>query len=624
MQVVSLQKAIDMAGELKAAGKVADAENLCRHVVAQLPQSDAALRTLAEMVFLQGRVSEAIGLMRRAIEINPQYSSYYNNLGLLLAATGQFDEAIGNFEKALTLVADTPEVHANLGNAYLAKAMPKRAIEAFRTALSLKPDYFTAALNMAGALVHEGFLDEATEMCRRALELRPDHDPANRLIGRIYRESGRLDEAIAWFEKCITSNPDSKAWGDLLFTQLFHPAYDRRRLFEEADKWNRIHGVPLRSQIRRHENERSRDRRLRVGYFSCDLGDHPLGRFLVPLLANHDHSRFEIFCYCDFERPDEVARRIRAGVDAWRNSHDFSDQQVAEMVRNDRIDILIDLSMQTNGNRMLMLARKPAPVQLSYLAYCGTTGSDAIDYRLTDRFLDLPEWGDEYSSEKPIRLPNCFWCYAAPAQVASVAPLPARQNGHVTFGCLNDFAKVTPEAIRAWCALLRDVPESRLVLHCKQGSHRQSIFDLLARQNVHPERLDLVSFMPIEKYFEQYNQIDIGLDSFPYAGGTTTCDAMWMGVPVVSLAGETGVARGGLSILANIGLPELVASSIKQYLQIATNLASDLPRLEQMRYSMRQRMRSSPLMNPSQFARDVESAYRETWRSWCDRSLGAG
>jgi predicted O-linked N-acetylglucosamine transferase (SPINDLY family) len=623
MQVVSLQQAIDMATELKAAGRIAEAESLCRHILGQLPQSDAAMRTLAEMVFLQGRVAEAIGLMRQAIAINPKFSSYYNNLGMLLAADGQFDQAIEQFEKALSLYADTPEVHANLGNAFLAKAMPKRAISAFRAALSMRPNYFTAAHNLAGALVHQGYLDEAMELARRAAELRPDNDSAVRLIGRIYRESGRLDEAIAWFEKCVAADPNSKASGDLLFTQLFHPAYGRRRLFEEADKWNRTYGIPLRSLIRPHENDRSPARRLRIGYYSCDLGDHPLGRFAVPLLANHDHGRFEVFCYCDFERPDAVAGAVRASVDVWRDTHRFNDQQVADLLRNDRIDILIDLSMQTNGNRMLMLARKPAPVQISYLAYCGTTGSDAIDYRLTDRFLDPPQWDAQYSSEKPVRLPNCFWCYAPPRNIPPVGQLPARRNGFVTFGCLNDFAKVTPAAIRAWSSLLGKLPGSRLVLHCKEGSHRETIFDLLREANVDPERLTLVSFMPIEKYFEQYNQIDVGLDSFPYAGGTTTCDTLWMGVPVVSLAGETGVARGGLSILSNIGLAELVASSTDQYLEIATKLARDLERLEELRGSLRQRMQSSPLMNAGQFARDVESAYRDVWRNWCDPSLGS-
>ena len=273
--------------------------------------------------------------------------------------------------------------------------------------------------------------------------------------------------------------------------------------------------------------------------------------------------------------------------------------------------------MHMAHNRLLVFARKPAPVQVTYLAYCGTTGSDTIDYRLTDGFLDPPELGDEYSSEKLVRLPNCFWCYVPPPQVPPVAPPPAQANGVVTFGCLNDFAKVTPDTLKTWSAILRSVPGSRLVIHCKEGAHRRTVLDLLARENIEEQRLSFLGFLPIEKYFAAYHQLDIALDSFPYAGGTTTCDALWMGVPVVTLAGQTGVARGGLSILSNIGLPDLIATTLDQYIQIATTLAADLPRLSALRTSLRPRIQASPLMNAPQFARDVESIYRQIWQTWC-------
>jgi len=617
MPVVTLKQALELAEENKRAGNLPEAERICRYVVSQLPQSDSALKTLAEMVFLQGRVGEATDLMRQAVALKPSFSSYHNNLGLLLAADGQLDAAIEEFNLALSIHSGTAEVHSNLGNVYLAQARPDLAIGAYRAALALKPDHVTAVNNLAGALIHEGYLDEAMDIARRALSLQPDNDSASRIVGRVFRESGRLDESIAWFEKRLADDPTSKAAGDLLFTQLFHPAYDRKRLFDEATRWNQTYARPLRDLIRPHDNDRSLGRRLRIGYYSCDLGDHPLGRFILPLLANHNHAGFEIFCYCDFARPDEVAGQIRASVDVWRNSRNASDQQVADWVRSDRIDILVDLSMQTNGNRMLMLARKPAPVQVTYLAYCGTTGSDTIDYRLTDGFLDPPELGDEYSSEKLVRLPNCFWCYVPPPQVPPVAPPPAQANGVVTFGCLNDFAKVTPDTLKTWSAILRSVPGSRLVIHCKEGAHRRTVLDLLARENIEEQRLSFLGFLPIEKYFAAYHQLDIALDSFPYAGGTTTCDALWMGVPVVTLAGQTGVARGGLSILSNIGLPDLIATTLDQYIQIATTLAADLPRLSALRASLRPRMQTSPLMNAPQFARDVESIYRRLWQTWC-------
>ena len=620
MQVFTLNQALALAEQNKQAGNFAGAERICREIVSQAPENDAAIRALAEMVFLQGRFSEAIALLRKSIAINPRFSSYHNNLGLVLAADGQFDSAIEEFKRALAIHSDTAEVHSNLGNAYLAQSRPDLAIAAYRRALALKPDHVTTVNNLAGALIHEGYLDEAMEIARRALELQPDNDSANRIVGRVLRESGRLDESIAWFEKRLSQDPTSKAAGDLLFTQLFHPEYDRKRLFDEATRWNQTYARPLRQLIRPHENPGGEGlgRRLRVGYSSCDLGNHPLGRFILPLLANHQREQFEIFCYCDHARPDETAGRIRAGVDVWRNTCGLSDQQAADLVRDDMIDILVDLSMQTNGNRMLMLARKPAPVQATYLAYCGTTGSDTIDYRLSDRFLDPPELGDAFSSEKLVRLPGCFWCYAAPPEAPAVAPPPAQTNGFVTFGCFNDFAKVTPEALKTWCAILRAVPGSRVVLHCKEGSHRRRVLDLLAAEKVDPQRLSFLSFLPVEQYFAAYHKLDVALDSFSYAGGTTTCDALWMGVPVVTLAGETGVARGGLSILSNIGLSDLVATSTKQYTEIAIRLASDLPRLQALRSSQRRMMENSPLMNAPQFARDVECIYRQMWQTWCE------
>jgi predicted O-linked N-acetylglucosamine transferase (SPINDLY family) len=621
MAVFTVAQALAQAQEKRQAGDIPGAEQICRYVLSQLPQNDAALKTLAEMVFLQGRIKEAIALMRQAVAINPRFASYHNNLGLALAADQQLDAASEEFKLALSINPDTAEIHTNLGNIHLAQRRPDLAIPLYRRALTLKPDHVMSINNLAAALIQEGYLDEAMEVAQRGIELQPESDHINRIVGRLFRESGRLDEAIAWFEKRLAVDPASNSAGDLLFTQLFHPAYDRKRLHEEASKWNQTCAHPLRHLIRPHENERSPDRRLRIGYYSCDLGDHPLGRFILPLLANHDHGRFEIFCYCDFARGDRVSERIRGSVDVWRDTGDYSDQQVADLIRADRVDVLVDLSMQTNGNRMLMLARKPSPVQVTYLAYCGTTGADAIDYRLTDRYLDPPDLGDRYSSEKLVRLPNCFWCYAPPPDTPTVVPPPLQANGFVTFGCLNDFAKVTPDALRTWCAILRAIPASRLLLHAKEGSHRQRVLDVLKSEGVEPQQLSFVGFLPIERYFAAYNQIDIALDSFPYAGGTTTCDALWMGIPVVTLAGQTGVARGGLSILSNLNLNGFVATTTDQYIDLATSLARDLPRVSELRASLRPRMQASPLMNAPQFARDVESIYRQIWRTWC--SAGA-
>jgi predicted O-linked N-acetylglucosamine transferase (SPINDLY family) len=295
---------------------------------------------------------------------------------------------------------------------------------------------------------------------------------------------------------------------------------------------------------------------------------------------------------------------------------DFSDKELAYQIRRDEIDILVDLQMHVSRHRLLTFARKPAPIQVTYLAYCGTTGLSAMDYSLTDAYMDPLGRDDSVYSEKSIRLPHSFWCYSPPPEAPIVGSPPFERKGYITFGCLNAFWKVTPEVWMAWAELLNHISDSRLLLNCTQGHLGDRIITHLAKSGVSPERLILVRHVPFDEYLARYGRMDIALDPFPYPGGTTTCDALWMGVPVVSLAGATAISRGGLSILSNLGLSELIAHSVEEYVEIAVQLANDLPRLRELRSTLRQRMQSSPLMNAPAFARDVEAAFREMWRKW--------
>jgi predicted O-linked N-acetylglucosamine transferase (SPINDLY family) len=295
----------------------------------------------------------------------------------------------------------------------------------------------------------------------------------------------------------------------------------------------------------------------------------------------------------------------------------MSDEKVAQIIRQDQIDILVDLTMHMAHNRMLVFARKPAPIQVTYLPYCGTTGLRTIDFRFTDPYLEPQEQHDEYYSERSVRLPETYWCYRPLVQTPQVDALPALQRGYVTFGCLNNFCKVTAPTLDAWRRLMKEVPESRLLVHAKRGSHRDRVRDFLAQERIGPHRLTFVEKVPMAQYFSTYQQMDIALDPFPYGGGTTTCDALWMGVPVVSLAGNTGVGRGALSILSNIGLAELVAGTEDEYVQIAVRLARDLPRLGNLRTTLRERMQKSPLTDAPRLTRYIEAAYRDMWRQWC-------
>jgi predicted O-linked N-acetylglucosamine transferase (SPINDLY family) len=322
-----------------------------------------------------------------------------------------------------------------------------------------------------------------------------------------------------------------------------------------------------------------------------------------------------ITCYSDgAKNADTIAARLRELAGAWRDTAGLSDEQLAAQVRADRIDILFDLTMHMDGSRLLALARRPAPVQATYLAYCSTTGLETMDYRLSDPWLDAPGDDESVYSERTIRLRHNYWCYEPPAIAPGIVTPPLQKTGFITFGCLNNFCKVTAPVLGCWRKLLSRLPKSRLILHAGHGAHRQRVIDFFGEEGIAADRIEFVSRLPFDEYLVLHNHIDIALDPFPCNGGTTTCDAAWMGVPVVTRIGRTAVGRGGVNVMNNLGLQDLVATSDDAYIQIASTLASDEPRLASLRRDMRQRMLSSALMNGPQFARGMEHSCRQMWQ----------
>jgi predicted O-linked N-acetylglucosamine transferase (SPINDLY family) len=309
---------------------------------------------------------------------------------------------------------------------------------------------------------------------------------------------------------------------------------------------------------------------------------------------------------------------VRDHVDQWRDVTLLGDEQLADVVRTDGIDILVDLAAHSARNRLLTFARKPAPVQVSYLAYCSTTGVDGIDYRVTDRFLDPPGEPTHYV-ETSLYLPHCYWCYFAPPLRNSAQPSTERSPGPPTFGCLNNFAKVTDITLDLWSRLLRRVPDAQLLLYARAETHRERVRRTLREGGVEESRAIFVGHQSLEDYLATYRLIDVALDPHPYGGGTTTCDALWMGVPVVSLAGRTAVSRAGSTLLSNVGLERLVARNEEQYIELAAALIRDASALAALRRELRRRIESSPVMDAKQFARDVEAAFRNVWHAWCER-----
>jgi predicted O-linked N-acetylglucosamine transferase (SPINDLY family) len=368
------------------------------------------------------------------------------------------------------------------------------------------------------------------------------------------------------------------------------------------------------------ENDQTPGRRIRIGYVSPNFQHHPVGRFLLPLLKHRDRSQMEVFCYSDVQSPDAFSEQIRGLSDGWRDIRGQSHEQADRLIRSDKIDILVDLCMFMQDHRMLLFARRTAPIQATYLAYCSTTGLDAMDYRISDPFLDPVGTDESCYSERTLRFSNSYWSYEPPSVAPNVETPPATRAGYVTFGCLNGFIKVSAPALQTWSQLLSTVPGSRLILHAHPGSHRQRVLDFLATCRINPSRIEFLPFLRVSQFMAAHHRIDIALDPFPYGGGTTTCDALWMGVPVISMIGDTAVGRGGFSILSNIGLAELVARTPQEYVRMAAELASDLPRLTQLRFSLRDRMRNSPLMNGPLAAKDLEALYRRMWNTWCNNS----
>jgi protein O-GlcNAc transferase len=476
-----------------------------------------------------------------------------------------------------------------------------------------------ADLKQGMALYRAGDLRGAIERLNAAIDVAPRSIEAHQLLGNAFKHSGRLREAIAAHRKVVELDPTSRNWSNLLYTLHFDPDMGPKALATEHDAWNRACVLPLLKNAAPPTRDWNPTRPLRIGYISPDFREHSVGRFILPLLSSHDRSQFRIYCYSDVRKETNVTQAFKQYADAWRSTAGLPDEQVARQIAGDQIDILVELTMHTEDNRMLTLARKPAPIQVSYLAYCSTTGSSAIDYRLSDPYLDPTDQNQPFYSEQTIRLQS-YWCYADYYGDKPILPLPADVNGYVTFGCLNNFGKASAPARRAWGAILQRAPNARLLLYCQPGAHREQLLAEFAAWGIAANRIQFVGFQMLHDYLATYAQIDISLDPFPYPGGTTSCDALWMGVPLVTLAGQTALSRGGASVLMQIGHPELIATSADEYVAIATKLAGDHPQLREFRAGLRQQMLRSRLMDVAAFTRDFESLLRQMWRTYCQRN----
>jgi len=535
---------------------------------------------------------------------------------------GRHAEAEAAYRDILAQAPDLPDALHFLGLLLFQTNQRTEGLELMRRAVAAGPDVAAYHFNLGKALREIRRLDESIDSLTRATQLNPNLTDAWQELGTSLRSQGRLDEAMAAFARGVSLGSTLACGSALLMTMWFHPRLTPQQVFAHHRAWAQRFADPLGAAVKPGDFANVKDpaRRLRIGYVSADLWDHVLGRYIAPVFAHHDREQFEVYCYSGSTHEDDVSAKIRAGSSHWRATAGMPDDRLAALIRQDRIDVLIDLAAHMGASRLLTFARRPAPVQATYLAYPATTGLLAMDYRITDPYLDPPGLTESIHSEKLARLPSTYWCYPVPADAPGVGELPARAAGYVTFGALNGPTKLNPETIQLWARVLQATRNARLRLQLPGSPANNRSVPLMLEQNgIDPARVDFEEFQSQSNYLRLYQKVDLSLDPWPYNGHTTSLDSLFMGVPVVTLEGAWPVARAGVSFLSNLGLrDQLVAHSPEQYVQIAVDLARDTGRLSALRADLRPRMMNSPLVDAVALTRGLEQSYRRMWSLWCD------
>ena len=609
---------------LRAAEAWPQAEAAFADALAIDPGLVEAHANLADLMARRGDLAAAERHYRQALEADSEQPLIHNNYAILLAGQGRTDAAVTHYRRALALAPDYLDAAVNLGQALSAAGRLDQATATLEAVLREAPDHAVAHLALGAVRNRQSRPEAAAACCRRAIALRPEDAAAWDALGTSLAAAGRVDEALPALRRAVALRPDDPAiHSNLAFCSLYDPAAPADRILATHRDWNRRHAAPLAAQARRPENDPDPDRRLKVGYVSADFRTHPVGFFLADVLAGHDRGRVEAICYSGQTLPDAMTARLAALADGWHDTAGMTDQALAAQIASDRIDLLVDMSGHTGGNRLGVFARRPAPVQLTWAAYAYSTGLDAIDGILADPWV-VPEGMDRHYAEPVLRLPRVWTCYRPPEAAPDPGPPPALGRGHVTFGCFNNLAKVNARVIAVWAAILARLPDSRLKIKAQAMSDPavaarfRACFD---GHGIGAERIELAGATPLDQQLAAIAEVDIGLDTFPYTGSTTTLETLWMGVPVVTLAGRLYFERHALATLEAVGLGDLVAASPEQYLDRAVALARDRDRLTELRSGLRQRMAAAPVCDGPGFTRALEAAYRQAWHRWCG---GAG
>lgn len=563
------------------------------------------------------RPTQALESYDRALALKPDYAEAYNNRGVALHGLRRFAEAVASFDRALGARTSYAEAFNNRGAALLALGDAAHALESLDRALVVNPDYAEALFNRGNTLVELKRYEAAIASYDRALAVKPDYAKALNNRANTLKDQGRLEEAVASYQRALVVKPDyADAHSNLLFAQQYMDQYSEADLLAEARRYEAFVGKEIPKAFL---NDRKSGRRLRIGYVSGDFHSHPVGFFSARVLEGHNRVAVEVFCYSNNTKIDHMTERFRAAADCWRTIADLSDGDASALIARDRIDILVDVSGHTGRNRLPLFALRAAPVQTSWLGYPGTTGLRAIDYLIMDEYAVLP--GEEdYYTEAIVRLPHGRFCYSPPEYAPSPVDPPSLHRDFVTFGCFNNVSKIGPKVIELWASILQATPDSRLLFKWRSlddTATRRRLSNAFAAAGVSAHQLEFQRSSHHADLMAQYGEVDVALDPFPFSGGLTTCEAFWMGVPVITFPGDRAASRHILGSFEYLGLSDCVANSASDYLERAKALACDPARLISLRRSLRARMAASPLCDGKSFAAALEWSFDRMWERWC-------
>ena len=554
-----------------------------------------------------------------ACKIDSRNSVILNNLGVAYRMQVKLDEAISSHKKSLDANPNYIEAHNNLGAAFVANGNADQAVDSFKNAIKIKSDYAEAHNNLGNTLTKQGKLDLAIKELEEAIRIRPEYGQAYCNLGNALKDMGKIGEAAMAYGSALDANPlDSISYSNFLFCNHYRPGISLEKINKIHLEWAKTHCDNLPKYNDYPNSQLAPKETLKIGFVSSDFRSHPVGYFLSSFLDKLDKEKIKIYCYSDLVRNDgdKITTNIKNSADVWNEMSGFSYKFLAEKIQDDGIDILFDLAGHTANNRLFLFAEKPAPVQVTWAGYVGTTGIKAIDWIFADRFQIL-ENHENFYVEKVYRLPNDYICYAAPQYAPECGPLPAKKNKFISFCSYNNPAKVNEPLLETWGKILQKVKNSKLFLKYRAFDdiyNRERALDCFGKYGIEKERVVFWGNSTHKDTLETYTQMDIALDTHPYSGGLTTCEALWMGVPVITKPGDTFASRHSVTHLSNVGLTETIAKTWEEYINIAVNLGNNPQHLEKLRLGLRKKMQQSPLCDGKKFAKAFENACQDIWK----------